>query len=79
MKAALLAYIGLLEVYKAAFPSLVDVLEKIVKLSFPSVKQALLGYIGLVEQQKGAVLRKLKVLTRNRYVNFFKAPEPPRC
>ena len=41
--------------------------------------------MGLVEREKAAVLRKLKVLGKNRYVkfffaetNFFKAPEPPR-
>ena len=49
MKSALLTYIGLLEVDKATFPGLVDVLGKMVGLSFSSVKAALLAYIGLLE------------------------------
>ena len=85
MKAALLAYKRLLEVDKAAFPSLVDVLGKnrYPKFFFSQVR--FLAYIVLVEQDKAAVLRKLKVLSKNRYVkfffaekNFFKAPKPPR-
>ena len=53
MKSALLTYIGLLEVDKATFPGLVDVLEgKIVRISFSSVKSALLTYRGLLEVDK---------------------------
>ena len=85
MKAALLADLGLLEVDKAAFPSLVDVLSKNRYPKFFSIKSALLAYIGLVEQDKAAFLRKLQVLSKNRYVqflfaetNFFNALEPPR-
>ena len=54
MKSALLTYIGRLEVDKAAFLSLVDVLGKIVRISFSSVKSALLTYIGLLEVDKAA-------------------------
>ena len=54
MKSALLPYIGLLAVDKAAFPSLADVLGKKVKISFSSVKSAILTYIRLLEVDKAA-------------------------
>ena len=54
MKSALLTYIGLLEVDKAAFLSLVDVLGINRWDKFFSVKSALLPYIGLPEVNKSA-------------------------
>ena len=66
MKSALLTYIGLLEVDKAAFPSLADVLGKNIRISFSYVKSALLTYIGLLEVDKAAfrgladVLREIR-------------------
>ena len=54
MKAALLAHISLLEVDKAAFQSLVNVLEKFVRISFSSLKSALLAYIRLLEVDKAS-------------------------
>ena len=54
MKSALLTHIRLLEVDKAAFLSLADVLGKKVKISFTSVKSALLTYITLLEVDKAA-------------------------
>ena len=66
MKSALLTYIGLLEVDKAAFPSLVDVLGKIVRISFSSVKSTLLTYIGLLEVDKVAFPSLAGVLGENR-------------
>ena len=66
MKAALLAYIRLLEVDKAAFPSLMDVLGEIVRISFSSVKSALLTYIGLLEGYKAAFPSLVDVLGKNR-------------
>ena len=87
MKSALLTFIGLLELNKAVCPSLVDVLRenRYKKVFLPSNKPCL-AYIRLVHQDKPAGLRKLKVLSKNRFAkffstetNFFKAPEPPRC
>ena len=66
MKSALLTYIGLLEVDKAVLPSLADVLWKIVRISFSSVKSALLTYIGLVEVDIAAFLSLVDVLRENR-------------
>ena len=66
MKSALLAYIRFLEVDKAAFQSLVDALEKIVTLSFSSVKTPLLAYIGLLEVDKVAFPSLVDVLGKNR-------------
>ena len=66
MKSALLAYIRLLEVDKAAFQSLVDALEKIVTLSFSSVKAPLLAYIGLLEVDKAAYQSLVNVLGKIR-------------
>ena len=66
MKSALLTYIGLLEVDKAAFVSLADVLGEKVRLSFSSVKSALLTYIGLLEVDKAAFLSLVDVLGENR-------------
>ena len=71
MKSALLTYIGLLEVDKAAFPSLADVLGKIVRISFSSVKSALLTYIGRLEVDKAAFPSLADVLGKNRYDKFF--------
>ena len=67
MKSALLTYIGLLEVDKAAFLSLVDVLGKILRISFSSVKSALLPYIGRLEVDKATFRSLAHVLGKNRY------------
>ena len=66
MKSALLTYIGLLEVEKAAFPGLVDVLRENRRISFSSVKSALLTYIGLLEVEKAAFSGLVDVLRENR-------------
>ena len=66
MKSALLTYIGLLEVDKAAFPHLVDILGEIVRISFSSVKSALLTYIGRLEVDKAAFPHLVDVLGGNR-------------
>ena len=71
MKAALLAYLGLLEVDKAAFPGQVDVIGKVVGVSFSSVKAALLAYIGLLEVDKAAFLSLVDVLRENPSDKFF--------
>ena len=71
MKSALLPYICLLEVNKDAFLSLADVLGKIVRISFSSVKSALLTYIGLLEVDKAAFLSIADVLRKNRWDKFF--------
>ena len=71
MKSALLTYIGLLEVDKAAFPSLVDVLRenRYNKFSFRQI--SLFSVHKTCNQDKPAVLRKLKVLSKNRFAKFF--------
>ena len=66
MKSALLTYIGLLEVDKAAFLSLVEYYGKIVRISFSLVKSALLPYIGLLEVDKAAFSHLVEVLGENR-------------
>ena len=66
MKSALLTYIGPLEVGKAEFPGLVDVLRKIVRISFSSVKSALLTYIGPLEVDKAEFPGLVDVLRENR-------------
>ena len=71
MKTALLTYIRLLEVDKAAFLSLAYVLGKKVRISFSSVKSALLTYIGLLEVDKAAFLSLVDVLGENRQDKFF--------
>ena len=71
MKSALLTYIGLLEVDKATFPGLVDVLGEIVGLSFSSVKGDLLAYIALLEVDKAAFLSLVDVLRENPSDKFF--------
>ena len=62
MKSALLTYIGLLEVDKAAFLSL----AKIVGIGFSLVKSALLPYIGLLEVDKAAFPSLTDVLGKYR-------------
>ena len=71
MKSALLTYIGRLEVDKAEFLSLVDVLGKIVRISFSLTKSALLTYIGRLEVDKAAFPSLADVLGKNRYDKFF--------
>ena len=66
MKSALLTYIGLLEVDKARFPGLVDVLGEIVRISFSSVKSPLLTYIGLQDVHKAVFPSLADVLGKNR-------------
>ena len=66
MKSALLPYIGLLEVDKAAFLSLANVLGKNRYDKFSSLKSALLTYIGLLEVDKAAFLTLADVLRQNR-------------
>ena len=48
------------------FPSQADVLGKIVRISFSSVKSALLTYIGLLEVDIAAYLSLVDVLRENR-------------
>ena len=64
MKAPLLAYIGLLEVDKAAFSSLVDVLGEIVRISFSSVKTPLITYIWLLEVEEAVFQSLVDVLRK---------------
>ena len=66
MKSALLTYIGILEVDKAAFPSLADVLGENRLITFFSVQAALLKYIGLLEVDKAAFPSLVDVLGENR-------------
>ena len=66
MKSALLTYIRLLEVDKAAFLSLADVLGKKVRISFSSVKSPLLTFIRLLEVDKAAFPSLADVLGKNR-------------
>ena len=66
MNSPLLTYIGLLEVDKAGFPSLADVLGKIVRIRFSLVKSAVLTYIGRLEVDKASFVSLADVLGKNR-------------
>ena len=70
MKSALLTFIGLLELNKAAFPSLVDVLRenRYNKVFLPS--NPCLAYIRLVEQDKPA-FKETQDIKKNRFAKFF--------